>query len=203
MNFEYIKPADRATYLLNYLYLQIQTDQLLLDNYHGLGNERLDTLKECFLTCLKPYLEILNDWVCKGDDDLSTHDLKNEFFIKANHRLFVGQVTDEENPNVHSSNSRKQWSESYVFRTINISRLLGRAMRGKGTGAGGAIGNLANMLDQNNDGNEDDEILNKKAAKDHVEISCPIFLRPLMKQILSVGKSIKKATYLLCKSIVT
>ena len=56
--------------------------------------------------------------------------------------------------------------------------------------------NLVGMLDQNNDGNEDDEILNKKAAKDHVEISCPIFLRPLMKQILSVGKSIKIVRYL-------
>ena len=65
----------------------------------------------------------------------------------------------------------------------------------KAKGAG-AMGNLVNMLDQNNDGNEDDEILNKKAARDHVEISCPIFLRPLMKQILSVGKSIKIVRYL-------
>lgn len=102
LNFEDIKPADRATYLLNYLYLQIQSDQLLLDNLQGLGNEKLNTLKECFLTCLKPYLEILNDWVCKGDDDLSTHDLKNEFFIKANHRLFVGHVDEEENQSIHS-----------------------------------------------------------------------------------------------------
>jgi len=68
-----------------------------------------------------------------------------------------------------------------VFRTINISQLLGRAMRGKAKGAGGAMDNLVNMLDQNNDGNEDDELMNKKAARDHVEISCPIFLTPLMK----------------------
>ena len=32
LNFEHIKPADRATYLLNYLYMQIQTDQLLAEN---------------------------------------------------------------------------------------------------------------------------------------------------------------------------
>ena len=54
LNLEFIKPADRATYLLNYLYMEIQQDQLLVDNRHG--NSRLDTFKDCFLTCLKPYL---------------------------------------------------------------------------------------------------------------------------------------------------
>jgi hypothetical protein len=32
LNFEHIKPADRATYLLNFLYMQVQMDQLLQDN---------------------------------------------------------------------------------------------------------------------------------------------------------------------------
>ena len=36
----------------------------------------------------------------------------------------------------------------------------------------------------------------KKQSKDHIEISCPIFLRPLMRQILSVGKSIKIVRFL-------
>ena len=56
-----------------------------------MNNEKLNTFKECFLTCLKPYIKILNDWICKGDDDISTHDLKNEFFIKANHKLLSNQ----------------------------------------------------------------------------------------------------------------
>lgn len=66
-------------------------------------------------------------------------------------------------------------------------------MAGKAKGAGGG---LDNMLDQNNDGDADEEIMNRRAAKDYIEISCPIFLRPLMKQILSVGKSIKIVRYL-------
>jgi hypothetical protein len=49
------------------------------------------------------------------------------------------------------------------------------------------MGNIDNMLDGDNN---DDEV-KPQNQKDKVEISCPIFLRPLMKQILSVGKSIK------------
>lgn len=33
LNVEHVRPADRATYLLNYLYMQIQRDQLLVDNF--------------------------------------------------------------------------------------------------------------------------------------------------------------------------
>ena len=95
LNLKFIKPADRATYLLNYLYMQIQRDQLLVDNFQQNGNERLNTLKECFLICSKPYLSILNDWICKGDDNLSAHDLEKEFFIKANHSLFIWQDGDK------------------------------------------------------------------------------------------------------------
>lgn len=57
LNFEHVKPADRATYLLNYLYMRIQACQLLVDNWQrGEGSERLNTLKECFLRCLRPYM---------------------------------------------------------------------------------------------------------------------------------------------------
>ena len=63
----------------------------MVDNLQNEGNEKLNIFKECFLLCLKPYIKILNDWVCKGDDDLARHDLKNEFFIKANHKIFNNQ----------------------------------------------------------------------------------------------------------------
>ena len=72
LNFDEIKPADRATFLLNYLYMQIQAEQLLVDNLQNGGNEYLNVFKECFLVCLKPYLSILNDWITKGEDDMST-----------------------------------------------------------------------------------------------------------------------------------
>ena len=42
--------------------------------------------------------------------------------------------------------------------------------------------------------NEDDVSLKKRDER--IEISCPMFLRPIMKQILSVGKSIKIIRYL-------
>lgn len=88
----------------------------------------MNTLKECFLLCLKPYISILNDWICKGDDNLSALDLKNEFFIKANHSLFISDEDNGNMPDRETQNSRKLWSESYVFRTINISKLLGHAI---------------------------------------------------------------------------
>lgn len=50
------------------------------------------------------------------------------------------------------------------------------------------------MLHENDD--IEGEIEQKKQAKDQIEISCPLFLRPLMKEILSVGKSIKIIRYL-------
>lgn len=187
LNFKKIQTADRATYLLNYLYLQIQEEQLLQDNHQATGNEKLDIFKECFLVCLKPYLKILNDWVCKGEDDLSTHDFRQEFFIKANNHIFTNEGSEE---NEATQNARKQWSESYVFRTINISQLLGQAL-GE---------NFGNMLDQNDEENEPMEEMQQLQSdpprKDHIELSCPVFLRPLMKQILSVGKSIKIVRYL-------
>jgi hypothetical protein len=73
------------------------------------------------------------------------------------------------------------WNESYMFRTINISKLLGEALGAE----------FGNMLFKN----EDEPELAKK-RNDHIEISCPIFLRPLMKKILSVGKSIKIVRFL-------
>lgn len=156
--------------------MQIQKDQLLIDNFQRNGNDRLNTLKECFLICLKPYISILNDWICKGDDNLSAHDLKNEFFIKANHSLFINEE-DGNLPDKETQNSRKLWSESYVFRTINISKLMGEAI-------GEFKDILFEALDDDHDDIIDAEGANKKEkrqAKDHIEISCPIFLRPMMR----------------------
>lgn len=130
--------------------------------------------------CLQPYLKILNDWVQQGEDDLSTHDFRQEFFIKANTRLFANDGGNEEaNPN---QSARKQWTESYVFRTIDISKLLGQSL-GQ---------DFDKML------NKDEEDINQEAtgAKTQIELSCPLFLRPVMKQILSVGKSIKIIRFL-------
>ena len=102
----------------------------------------------------------------------------NEFFIKANHKLYV---PGQENSN-SQQNSRKIWEESYVFRTINISKLLGEGLLGE------AFGDLFLV------GDADEEV--KARREERIEISCPMFLRPIMKQILSVGKSIKIIRYL-------
>jgi hypothetical protein len=50
------------------------------------------------------------------------------------------------------------------------------------------MGELDNMLEEENE--------QRVQRKQHIEISCPMFLRPFMKQILSVGKSIKIIRYL-------
>ena len=53
-------------------------------------------------------------------------------------------------------------------------------------------GDFDNMLKE-----EDGELLdNPGGRKQQIEISCPIFLRPIMKSILAVGKSIKIVRYL-------
>ena len=80
LNFEDIKPADRATYLLNFLYMQIQADQLMQDNY----GRNLNVFKECFLVCFKPYLQLLNQWLSKGEEEHADQ----EFFIKRVSEMF-------------------------------------------------------------------------------------------------------------------
>jgi len=85
---------------------------------------------------------LLNEWVTKGE----LKDKEGEFFIKAN---------DKYRGEAHESNAKQQWSDSFVFRAINISSLTGE------------------MGDSN------------------VQISVPMFLKPYMKEILSMGKSLK------------
>ena len=56
------------------------------------------------------------------------------------------------------------------------------------------MGEFGNMLQE--DEIHDDGYEQKKQQKDQIEISGPIFLRPLMKEILSVGKTIKVIRFL-------
>ena len=98
----------------------------------AIGNDRLNILKECFLTCVKPYMVLLSDWVSQvSEEQLQTKfDFKSEFFIKPNTQILVGHVglaNQENDIGYQAYSARKQWSESYVFRTINISALLNKA----------------------------------------------------------------------------
>lgn len=55
------------------------------------------------------------------------------------------------------------------------------------------MGEFDNMLEEDQEFEGQEE---KKQKKEQIEISCPIFLRPLMKEILSVGKTIKVIRFL-------
>ena len=81
---EKIKPADRVTFLLNYLYMTLRSNQLLPNS------KELELLKEVFLTCLGSYVQIMADWVSRGE----LIDRYQEFFIKPNPKVFT---TDKNN----------------------------------------------------------------------------------------------------------
>lgn len=68
---------------------------------------------------------------------------------------------------IHALSSKKQWRDCFVFRTINIKELM-----------------QANGFFMP----ENEEL--------RVEISVPLFLQPIMREILSIGKSIKILRYL-------
>ena len=63
LDWEKIKPADRVTFLLNYLFLVINNNEILAA---GAAADDISILCELFLACLKPYVEILSNWVTKG-----------------------------------------------------------------------------------------------------------------------------------------
>jgi gamma-tubulin complex component 5 len=137
-----IKPADRVTFLLNYLYLSLKNSQVL----ESTASMELAMLRDLFLATLDPYIHILSQWLSHGE----LNDPYGEFFIKVNPQL---------KPNVHS---REQWLRSFIFRTINLNEFEDHF-----------LGNDNKM----------------QAVK--LEVSIPIFLRDQIKDILSVGKSIK------------
>lgn len=78
LELEKIKPADRVTFLLNYLYLVARNNQLLPEKIE------VNVLKELLIATLEPYISIMANWVSKGE----LKDQKQEFFIKANPKVF-------------------------------------------------------------------------------------------------------------------
>lgn len=56
-----IKPADRVTFLLNYLFVVIKNNQLL-NNF-----PEINLLKEIFISTAQPYIDIMADWIDKGE----------------------------------------------------------------------------------------------------------------------------------------
>eukprot|EP00347_Sterkiella_histriomuscorum_P006822 403351300 len=170
-----IKAADRVTFLLNYLFVVIKNNQLL-------DHPELNLLKEIFIASAQPYIDIMADWIDKGQ----LKDPKQEFYIKANPKIFENNNQGSDNTPQTGNNqnrqgqaqdqnknasSQSQWQDSYIFRTINLKELLGQ-------------------------GNQGFSPFLQAAEHQKVEVSIPIFLRPLMKEILSIGKSIKIVRYL-------
>ena len=92
MELNRIKPSDRVTYLLNYLYLVISNNQLLNDSHE------MHLVKEIFMSVLDSYMSIMASWVSKGE----LKDPKQEFFIRANPKVF-----DKTGPNDEKISSKK------------------------------------------------------------------------------------------------
>jgi hypothetical protein len=102
----------------------------------------------------------MSEWVTKGE----LNEESKEFFIKPNPQVFQGQGNNKK------LSSKNQWSESFIYRTINLRELM--ASEG--------------MYVPSDDKNDQPKL----------EVSVPIFLRPVMMEILSIGKSIKILRYL-------
>ena len=76
---EKIKPADRVTFLLNYIYLVLNNNQFAWTS----SAPQISLLREVFLAVLDPYVHILSQWVSLGE----LTDPYQEFFIKVNAKL--------------------------------------------------------------------------------------------------------------------
>ena len=74
----------------------------------------LSLLREIFLACLEPYVQIMSDWVTKGE----LNDPYSEFFIKVNPKI--------DNPKT----SKDEWKTSFVFRSINLTEFEDRMFGG-------------------------------------------------------------------------
>ena len=103
LDIEKIKPADRVAFLLNYLYLALRNNQLVFTCFP----ETISLIREIFIASLNPYVQILSQWVTKGE----LNDPYGEFFIKVN-------------PKIQSNNqalqSLEQWEKAFKFRSINL-----------------------------------------------------------------------------------
>lgn len=102
---EKIKPADRVSFLLNYLYLSLKNSQLV----EATARKEMTILRELFISTLDSYIAIMGQWISKGE----LVDPHNEFFIKVNPKLKANE--DE------LKSSREQWLKSFIFRTINLT----------------------------------------------------------------------------------
>ena len=62
---------------------------------------------------------MLSDWISRGE----LNDLKNEFFIKSNPKVFKNEISKagKEHEKISSKN---QWRESFIFRTINLKEIM-------------------------------------------------------------------------------
>ena len=118
LDVEKIKPADRVSFLLNYLYLVLRNNQLVFTSCP----EQISLLREIFVATLDPYVQILSQWVTKGE----LNDPYGEFFIKVNPKL---EQEDQ------ALSAREQWEKSFKFRSINLrefeDRLFGLADDGQ------------------------------------------------------------------------
>ena len=79
LDIEKIKPADRVAFLLNYLYLALRNNQLVFTCFP----ETISLIREIFIASLNPYVQILSQWVTKGE----LNDPYGEFFIKVNPKI--------------------------------------------------------------------------------------------------------------------
>jgi hypothetical protein len=144
-----------VTFIINYLYMTLRGNQLLQIDQSGTY-----LIAELFLSALDSYVSIMSEWVTKGE----LNEESKEFFIKPNPKVFKGQGDS------NKVSSKNQWSESFIYRTINLRELM--ASEG--------------MYVPSDDKNDQPKL----------EVSVPIFLRPVMMEILSIGKSIKILRYL-------
>lgn len=152
MDTEKIKQADRATFLLNYLFV------VLRNNQFGQSSCPLEVslFREVFLSCLDPYIALMSQWVSKGE----LNDPFEEFFICLNRKLGVSEG---------ENSAREQWDQTYKFRSINLTEFEDRMFGMAGDGS---------------------------LAANKIEISIPIFFRPYISEILSIGKSVKIIRYI-------
>ena len=66
-------------FLLNYLYLALKNNQLVFTCFP----ETISLIREIFIAALNPYVQILSQWVTKGE----LNDPYGEFFIKVNPKI--------------------------------------------------------------------------------------------------------------------
>ena len=102
LDIDKIKPADRVTFLLNYIYIVLTNNQFAWASCA----EQISLLREIFLAVLDPYIQILSLWVSNGE----LTDPYQEFFIKVNPKLQA----------MENATARQHWEKSFEFRSINL-----------------------------------------------------------------------------------